>query len=195
MQNSSVYPKSTQDEAYFPFIIFIAIPCSTSYRTSGLTSFRKLHRFPETPVSSLYEYNFSTATRGMLLAPHIVPRWELIPCLWLKRWANVPQAPQEEFSLSIRDVRDSLCFLSQVEWTLRGSHSKEGTFSLQWHKFRLVFHLTRWRHVWIQWGDPRKSRRCPPHQDRGPHIPLTAWEAHGIQCFIRGWSLTLLENG
>ena len=56
MQNSSVYPKSTRDEAHFPFIGSIAIPCSTSYSTSGLTSFRKLQRLPEKPVSSLYEY-------------------------------------------------------------------------------------------------------------------------------------------
>ena len=56
MQNSLVYPKSTRDEAQFPFIDSIAIPCSTSYRTSGLTSFRKVERLPETPVSSLYEY-------------------------------------------------------------------------------------------------------------------------------------------
>ena len=58
MQNSSVYQKSTWDEAHFPFFGCIAIPCSTSYRTSGLTAFRKLQRFPETPVSSLYEYEF-----------------------------------------------------------------------------------------------------------------------------------------
>ena len=58
MQNSSVYPKSTRDEVHFPFIGSIAIPCSTSYRTSGLTSFRKLQRLTETPVSSLYEYKF-----------------------------------------------------------------------------------------------------------------------------------------
>ena len=56
MPNSSVYPKSTRDEAQFPYIGSIAIPFSTSYRTSGLTSFRKLERFPEIPVSSLYEY-------------------------------------------------------------------------------------------------------------------------------------------
>ena len=56
MQNSSVYPKSARDEAHFPFIGSIAIPCSTSYRTSGLTSFKKLQRLTETPVSSLYEY-------------------------------------------------------------------------------------------------------------------------------------------
>ena len=56
IQNSSVYTMSTRDEAYFPIIGSIAIPCSTSYRTSGLTSFWKLQRFPETPGSSLYEY-------------------------------------------------------------------------------------------------------------------------------------------
>ena len=56
MQKSSVYPKSIRDEAHFHFIGSIAIPCSPSYRTSGLTSFRKLQRFPETTVSSLYEY-------------------------------------------------------------------------------------------------------------------------------------------
>ena len=56
MQNSSVHPKSTRDEAHFHFIGSKAIPCSTSYRTSGVTSFRKLQRFPETPDSSLYEY-------------------------------------------------------------------------------------------------------------------------------------------
>ena len=56
IQNSSVYPESTRDEAHFPFIGSIAIPCSTSYRTSGLTSFSKLQRFPETAFSSLSEY-------------------------------------------------------------------------------------------------------------------------------------------
>ena len=56
MQNISVYPKSTQDEAHFLFLGSIDIPCSTSHRTSGFTSFSKLQRFPETAVSSLYEY-------------------------------------------------------------------------------------------------------------------------------------------
>ena len=36
--------------------------------------------------------NISTATRGKLHVPHIVPRWDMIPCLWLKRWASFPQA-------------------------------------------------------------------------------------------------------
>ena len=39
-------------------------------------------------------------------------------------------------------VRGTLCFLSQVEWTLRDPDSKEGRTSLLWLKFRLVFHLT-----------------------------------------------------
>ena len=56
MQNSSVYPKSTGDEAHFPFIGSIAIPCSTEYNTSGLTSLRNRQRFSETPASSHYEY-------------------------------------------------------------------------------------------------------------------------------------------
>ena len=55
-QNSSVYPKSTRDEAHFPFVGSIAIPCSTAYSTSRLTSLRNRKRFPETPVSSRYEY-------------------------------------------------------------------------------------------------------------------------------------------
>ena len=56
MQNSSVYPKSTQDEPHFPLNGSIDILCYRSYRPSGLTYFRKLQRFPETQVSSLYEY-------------------------------------------------------------------------------------------------------------------------------------------
>ena len=57
--------------------------------------------------------NISTATRGKLHTPHIGPRWELIPCLWLKIWANFPTAPQVEFSLRNRYVRGTMCFLSQ----------------------------------------------------------------------------------
>ena len=47
-----------------------------------------------------------------------------------------------EFSFSNRYVRGTLCFLSQVEWTARDPDSKEGRISLQWLKFRFVFHLT-----------------------------------------------------
>ena len=116
--------------------------------------------------------NISTATRGKLHAPHIDPRWELIPCLWLKIWANFPPGPQVEFSLSNRYVRGILWFLSQVEWTPRDPDSKQGWTSLQWLKFRFVLHLPRWRDVWIPCGHPRESHSSLPHLDSGNHITL-----------------------
>ena len=57
-QNSTVYPKSNWNEANFFCIGYINIPPSTSYRTSGLTPFRKLQSFPETTVSSTEEHQF-----------------------------------------------------------------------------------------------------------------------------------------
>ena len=57
--------------------------------------------------------------------------------------SQFPQASEEAFSLSSSDVRGTLWFLSQVEWTPKGPESKQGPISLQWRKFRLVFHLTR----------------------------------------------------
>ena len=139
--------------------------------------------------------NISTATRGMLHAPHIIPRWELIPCLWLKIWANFPPAPQVELSLSNRYVTGTLCFLSQVECSAWDPDWIEGWISLQRLKFRILFHLTRWRDVWIPCGDRRESRSSPPHLDRGNHITLIPREAHRIQGFKRWRCLTLFENG
>ena len=49
----------------------------------------------------------------------------MIPCLRLKRYANFPQAPQEEPSLRNRFVRGILCFLPQVQWTPRCAESKK----------------------------------------------------------------------
>ena len=46
--------------------------------------------------------NFSTGTRGLLHAPHIVLRRELIPRILLKRYVTFPKAPQEETSLRNR---------------------------------------------------------------------------------------------
>ena len=195
MQKSSVYPKSTRDEAHFPFIGSIAILWSTWYSTSVLTSLQN-YRDSLSHLSQVFmNINFSTGTWGNLHPPHIFSRWELIPCLWLKWWAKFPQAPQEEFSLHNWYVRGTLCFFSQVEWNPTRPDSKEGWIFLQWLKFRLVFHLTRWRHVWIPCGDPLESHRSLPHLDRGNHIPLTPREAHGIQCFKMWRCLTLLENG
>ena len=68
MQNSSVYCKTTRDEAHFPFNSSTAIPCSTGYSTSGLTSLRKLQTFSEAPASFLYEYSFQHSS------------WKKVPC-------------------------------------------------------------------------------------------------------------------
>ena len=147
------------------------------------------------PSQICMNINVSTAARGKLHAPHIVLKWELIPCLWLKRWANYSQAPQMEFSLRNRYVRGTLFFLCQVEWYVTIHDSKDCRISLQCLKFRLVFHLTRWRDVWIPWGDPRESCKSLPHLDRANRIPLTPREAHEIQWFKWWRCLTLFENG
>ena len=195
MHNSLVYPKSTRDEAHFPFFGSIPIPCSTAYSTSGLTSLGNYRDSLRHPSQVYMNINFSTATREKHHVLQSISRWELISCVWLKRWANFPQATQVEFSLSNRYMRGMLCFLSQVEWTAGGPDSKEGQIFLQWVKFRLVIHLTRWRDVWIPCGDAWEILRCPPHLDRGNHIPLTPQEAHEIHCFKRWRYLTLFENG
>ena len=86
---------------------------------------------------------FSTANRGKICVPQIASRLELIPWHRLKRYANFPQAPQEEASLSNKYVGGTLSLLSQVEWTQRCPISKEGQISLQWLEYWLAFHLTR----------------------------------------------------
>ena len=63
MQNRLVYPKSTQDESHFPFIESIAVSHSTSYTTSGLTSFTTIQRFPDRPISTLWEHQFQLSNR------------------------------------------------------------------------------------------------------------------------------------
>ena len=195
MQNSSVYPKSTRNEAHFPFIGSIAIPCSTEYSTSGLSSLRKLQRFSETPASSIYEYSFQHSSS------------KKVPCTTyrLKMRDDSLSLTEEvsQFSTSTSSglfpqqyfgERDSVLSVSGGMFRERPD-SKEERISLQWLKFSLVFHVTRWRDVWIPCGDPRESRRSPPHLDRVNNITLTPREAHGIQCFKKWWCPTLLENG
>ena len=143
MQNSSVYPKSTRDEAHFPFIGSIAIPCSTEYSTSGLTSLRKLQRFTETPASSLYEYSFQHSSV------------KKVPCTTyhLKMRADSLSLMEEvsQFSTSTSSgvfpqqyvgERDSVLSVSSEMYRDRPD-SKECQISLQWLKFRLVFHVRR----------------------------------------------------
>ena len=56
---------------------------------------------------------------------------ERIPRILLKRKANFPQAPQEEFSLRNIYVRGNLSFLLQVKYTPSCPEAKEGRISLQ----------------------------------------------------------------
>ena len=143
MPNSSVYPKSTRDEAHFPFIGSIAIPCSTEYSTSGLTSLRTLQRFSETPASSLYEYSFQHSS---------VKRVPYTTCR-LKMRAESLSLTEEvsQFSTSTSSgvfpqqevgERDSVLSVSSGMYRER-PESKEGRISMQWLKFWLVFHVTR----------------------------------------------------
>ena len=143
MQNSSVYTKLTRDEAHFPFIGSIAIMCSISYRTSGMTSFRKLQGFPETPVSSLYEYYFQYSNSRKAPRTPYRSKMRADSLSLTEEVSQLSTSTSRGVSLSSRDVRGTLCFLSQVEWTPRGPDSKEGRISLQCLKFRLIFHLTR----------------------------------------------------
>ena len=138
-----MYPKSTGDEAHFPFIGYIAIPCCTEYRTSGLISLRKLQRFSETPASSLYEYSLQHSSA------------KEIPCTTyhLKMRADSLSLTEEvsQFSTSTSSgvlpqqlVGERISVLSvSSEMYRERPDSKEGRISLQWLKFRLVFHVTR----------------------------------------------------
>ena len=85
MQNYLVYPKSNWDEANFPCIGSLTTPRSTSYRTSVLTPFRNLERFPETTFSSIEDHQFQKSSlRNVPCTPyHLGMR--MIPCLRLKR--------------------------------------------------------------------------------------------------------------
>ena len=78
--------------------------------------------------------------------------------------------------------RDSVLSVSSGQYRERPD-SKKGRISLQWLKFRLVLHLTRWREVWIPCGDARESHSSLPHLDKGNHITLIPLEAHGIKGF------------
>ena len=119
MKNRLVCPKSTQDEAQFPFIESIAISHSTSYTKKGLTSLKQSRDSLRHPSQVYRNINFSKATGWKIRSTHIVWRWELIPCLQLKRSAIFPQAPQDEFFLRNMYVRVTLCFMLKAKWTPR----------------------------------------------------------------------------
>ena len=75
-------PEFAQDEAHFPFIESIAVSHSTSYKTSVLTTLQQSRDSLRHPSQVYRNINFSKATGWKTRAPHIVLRWELIPCLY-----------------------------------------------------------------------------------------------------------------
>ena len=137
-----MHPKSTRDEAHFPCIGSIAIPHTTSFAKSGLTTFRKLQRFPETPVSSLEEHQFQYSnSRKALCTPYR-----------LEMGADSLSLTEELSQLSTGSLRGifpqqnmyekDVVFSASSGMDPRCPNSKEGRISLQWLKCRLVFHLT-----------------------------------------------------
>ena len=70
---------------------------------------------------------------------------------------------------------------------------KKSWISLQSLKCKLIFHITRWKDVWITCRDPTESPTSPPHGNKGTHIPLTPWEAREFQCFKSWQCLKVLE--
>ena len=84
-QNWLVYHKWNQDEAHFPFIESIDVSHSTSYTTIVLTSFTTIQSFLRHRSQVYRNINFSKATGWKTRAPHIIWRWEVIPCLRMKR--------------------------------------------------------------------------------------------------------------
>ena len=84
-KNWLVYPKSTQDEANFPFIESIAVSHSTSYTTSVLRPLQQDRDSLRHPSQVYRNINFSKATGWKTREPHIVWRWKLIPSLRMKR--------------------------------------------------------------------------------------------------------------
>ena len=140
MKNRSVYPESTRDESHLPCFGSIAIPRSTSYKTRALTSFMKLQRFPETPVSSLEEHQFQYSNSRK--APfRLGMRADSLSST--EEVSQISTSTSRGVSLSNKYVRGTLCFMIQVELTPRYPDSKEGPISLHWLKSRLIFHLTR----------------------------------------------------
>ena len=84
-QNWLVYPKSMQDEAHYSFIESIYISHSTSIQQVSWHPLQQSRDFLKHPSQVYRNINFSKATGWKTRAPHIVWRWELIPCLRMKR--------------------------------------------------------------------------------------------------------------
>ena len=94
--NCSLYPKSTRDEARITSIGSTAISHSPSYKTGGLSYFRPLQRFPETPISNLEEHQFQH--RNSRKAPWMPYH--------LEKWVDSQDSIEEVGHLSTRTSRE-----------------------------------------------------------------------------------------
>ena len=99
--NRLVYPKSTQDEAHFPFIESIAISHSTSYTTTGWHPLQQSRDSLRHPSQVNRNINFSKATGWNIRAPHIVWIWELIPCCYWRGKPSFHKHLKRSFPLGI----------------------------------------------------------------------------------------------
>ena len=164
MQNRLVYPKSTQDEAHFPWIVYIAISCSTSYTPSGLTSFRKIQIPWDTHLKSRRTSISVNHWRNRLCTPYR-----------LEMRADSLSFTEEISQLSTSTSRGvfpqeyvfekDTVFSALSEMDPEMPDSKEGWVSLLRLKCSLIFHITRWKDVWSTCRDPTESPRSPPHVD------------------------------
>ena len=143
MRNISVSLKSIGDEAQVPCIGSRAIRRSTSWMTSGLTSFRQLQRFPEAPVTSLDQHQFqhSNSRKAPCTSYRLEMRADSLALT--EEVSQLSTSTTRDASLSNRYVRWALSLLPPVEWTPRCPDSKEGWISLHWLECRLIFHHTR----------------------------------------------------
>ena len=118
--------------------------------------------------------NFSTAAQRKFHAPHNISRCSWFPVF---DWRGEPVFHKHvKWSYPSPIGRWEVLCTFCLSWMYRERpDSKEGQISLQSLKFRLVFHVTRWRDVWIPCGDPRESRRSPPHLDRGESHHFDTW--------------------
>ena len=143
MQNSSVYNKSTRDETQFPIIASIAIPCSTSYRTSGLTSFRKLQRLTETPVSSLCKYYLQYSNSRKAPCTPYRPKMRVDSLSLTEEVCQLSKSTSRGVFCQQYGCERDPVFSFSSGMDPKSPDSKERPFSLQWLKFRLACHLTR----------------------------------------------------
>ena len=134
----------------------------------GLTSFRQLQRFPETPVSSLEEQEFQHSnSRKALCTPY---------CLEMRdhSLSSTEEVSQLSTSTSrggfpqqyVTEINPELATSSGMDSEI--PESKKGRISLQWLECMFVFHLKRRKDVGVPCELPRVRHRSLTHLDTGP---------------------------